>query len=522
MAVYARGLCLFTWVSTCQQKQELRSRKGIEVVAGLNLQPGMKTRIHGTIVVSVALICEALCHAQNFSGGEVARRTIERRAVEAAIWGMPIVSFDAMRQAFFRDAGAKYGDILYFSRFADWKFQVTTPNASSLYVYLNFNLKNGPVVLDLRAAAGAGLSGSLNDAWQVPLIDIGPAAEDRAYGGKYLLLPPEYQGSVPDGYIRVQSPTYNGYAVFRSIPATASTPDLEKGLNLVKEMRVYPLEFAENPPESRHIDISSKLFDGIARFDDTFYENLARMVNEENIRDHDFVMTAQLRSLGIEKGTPFKPDPATRAILKRAVAEAHAWFMQSMAAGDRHWPNAHWTVSAPVGPKTGFTFLAADGLYIDERATAFFMTCAPAKQSGAASINVGAYRDSSGELLRGEMMYRLQIPPNAPAKQFWAVTVYDLETAGFIREAPVVAINFYQEPQKNPDGSIDVYFGPVAPAGKESNWIYTEPGKPWFALFGSYGPERAVFDKSWTLGDIEPIAPQTSIIRTPAQPERRF
>jgi hypothetical protein len=77
--------------------------------------------------------------AQNYSADDLARRTIERRAVEAAIWGMPLVNTDAMRQAYFRDAGAKYNDICYFSKPQDWKFQVTTPNASTNYIYFNYN-----------------------------------------------------------------------------------------------------------------------------------------------------------------------------------------------------------------------------------------------------------------------------------------------------------------------------------------------------------------------------------------------
>ena len=58
---------------------------------------------------------------------------------------------------------------------------------------------------------------------------------------------------------------------------------------------------------------------------------------------------------------------------------------------------------------------------------------------------------------------------------------------------------------KNADGSVDVYFGPAAPAGKEANWIYTAPDKQWVALFRFYGPEKAVFDKSWQLPDIEKV-----------------
>jgi len=118
---------------------------------------------------------------------------IYNHAVESAVWGMPIVAFDAMRQAFLRDAGANYNDIVYWSKQADWKFQVTTPNASSWYVYIAINTKKGPIVLDIPPASGAGLFGSMNNAWQIPQADVGPTGLDQGKGGKYLLLPPDYK-----------------------------------------------------------------------------------------------------------------------------------------------------------------------------------------------------------------------------------------------------------------------------------------------------------------------------------------
>ena len=136
----------------------------------------------------------AAAQPPSWTAAELEHRVIERRAVEAAIWGMPIVSVDAMREAFFRDAGASYGDILYFSKPADWKFQTTTPNASSLYVYFNFNTKDGPVVLEFPAAVGAGLFGTLLDAWQTPLVDVGPRGRGRRQGRQVLAAAPGLQG----------------------------------------------------------------------------------------------------------------------------------------------------------------------------------------------------------------------------------------------------------------------------------------------------------------------------------------
>jgi hypothetical protein len=235
----------------------------------------------------------------NLSTDELARRTIERRAVEAAIWGMPLVNTDAMRQAYFRDVGARYNDICYFSTPADWHFQVTTPNASTNYVYFNFNLKDGPVVVEIPVAVGAGLLGSMVDAWDEPMADIGPAGEDQGKGGKYLLLPPDFKGETPPGFFALRYPTYNGYALYRAIRAGSTDADVAAALALVKKLRVYPLAQQANPPEQRFIDIHGKTFDGIANFDERFFESLNRMVQEEPVLPRDLVMMGRCCDIGV-------------------------------------------------------------------------------------------------------------------------------------------------------------------------------------------------------------------------------
>jgi hypothetical protein len=468
------------------------------------------------VLFTLALIAWVVfAHAQGFSGEELARRTMARRAVEAAIWGMPIVSVDAMRQAFFRDAAAKYDDIVYLSKPADWRFQITTPNASSRYVYIQINTKDGAVVLDIPPAVGAGLFGSLNDAWQVPVTDIGPQGQDRGKGAKYLILPPDYDRPAPVGYIPVRLATYNGYSLLRAIPLTSSPTDVTRALDLARTIRVYPLAEVAPPSPQRYIDMTGKLFDGIAPFDDKFYDRLAQMVNEEPVQRRDFVAMGQLRSLGIEKGKPFKPDAATRELLRSAIAEARAGFIQSTMALPTFATASRWTVPATaVGPQTTFTFQTPDRLELDGRGALFFLGCGPAKKPGIATFYLVGSKDAKGgywftepvpkgALLTGGKAYHLHVPPNVPAKQFWAVTVYDLESAGFLRDAPRVELNSYdRNMQERADGSVDVFFGPVAPTGKETNWIYTAPGKPWFVLFRFYAPGKEVFDKTWILPDI--------------------
>jgi hypothetical protein len=440
------------------------------------------------------------------TSADLAERALQRRAVEAAIWGMPIVSVDAMRQAFF-GAGAKYGDFVYLSKPADWNLQITTPNSSSLYCYFNYTIKDGPVVLDFPAAVGAGLFGSILDAWQTPLADVGPAGEDEGKRGRYLLLGPDFKGQPPPGYFAVRSATYNGYGVLRAIPATRSDEDVAKALALVKQLRIYPFSQAANSTAPRYIDIAGKLFDGIVRMDDTFFDSLARMVNEEPVQTRDLATMGQLRSLGIEKGREFKPDVSMRAILKNAAAEAKKTFMDATTSITPYWPQSNWgsPAYAITGAQTAFTYQTTDLLNVDDRGAMFFFACAAPKHLGAATLYLNGSRDHAGALLDGSKSYHLLVPPRVPASQFWAVTVYDLETAAFIRESPRTEINSYQDLLKNEDGSVDVFFGPKWPAGNESNWIYTASGKPWLAFFRFYGPEQAIHNKSWVLPDIEKL-----------------
>jgi hypothetical protein len=268
-------------------------------------------------------------------------------------------------------------------------------------------------------------------------------------------------------------------------------------------LRLYPLSRANAPPPQRHIDIAGKLFDGIVRYDDTFYDALARVVGEEPAHERDLAAAAQLKSLGIDAGKPFAPDKETRQILNAAIGEAHAGFMAGVEAITPYWPGKRWGLHDPVGPETAFSFIGAGGYALDQRAMTYFLAYAPPKKLGAATFYISSLQDAGGAALQGSETYRLRVPPNAPASQYWSMTVYDLETAGFIREAPRVAVDSYQNTQKNADGSIDIFLGRAPPPGKESNWIYTAPGRRWFSMFRFYGPQKAVFDKTWALPDIE-------------------
>lgn len=453
----------------------------------------------GTLVFSNA-------HAQNFSSEELQRRMAERRAVDAAIWGMPIVSLDALRQAYFRDGKAKYGDIIWWPKGSTWKNQSLTPNTSVRYLYVFFNtIDDGPVVLDLPPAAnGSSFLGTICDAWQVPLTDVGFEGK----GGKYLILPPDYTSEVPVGYIPVRSKTYNTFAGIRSILASNSQDDERKGDALVKQIQTYPLAKAGNPSAQRFVEMTDTMYDGLVHYDERFYTSLARVLNEEPVQPDDLQMMGMLLPLGIEKGKDFKPDAATVAQLKSGAAEAHAWLLAKLpTCAEEWWPGSQWKLPiAAIGPKTGFKWAVANYFDVDSRGLAFSSFFLPPAKLGGGSFYLGANFDSRGQPLRGENTYRLHVPANVPVSQFWALTVYNSETqALFLNLARPTLDSLDKGMRKNADGSVDLYFGPKGPSGQESNWIYTPAEKNWFPWFRFFGPEKPLFDKSWKMPDIEKV-----------------
>jgi len=282
----------------------------------------MKTTCKKHILAAALVGTLALtnAHAKDYSSEELKNRTVERRAVDAVIWGAPAVTLDMMRQAYFRDAKASYNDIVWWPKGAGWQNQSLDVNSIVRYLYVFSNTKNdGPVVLDLPAAVGgAKLLGTIMDSWQVPLTDIGVGGK----GGKYLILTPDYTGDLPADYIPLRFKTYNSYMLIRSIVAGSSEADVRAGDALVKQIKIYPLSKAGNPPEQRFVDMTDKLYDAVVPYDDRFYVSLARVINEEPVNSRDLQMLGMLLPLGIEKGKAFKPDAATVAQLKTAAAEA--------------------------------------------------------------------------------------------------------------------------------------------------------------------------------------------------------
>jgi hypothetical protein len=437
---------------------------------------------------------------------ELASRTIDRRAVDAVIWGVPAVNLDMMRQAYFRDAKASYNDIVWWPKGGSWKNQSLDVDTSVRYLYIFANTKvDGPIVVDVPPAlAAASFYGTTMDSWQVPLVDIGLEGK----GGKYLIFSPDYTGEVPAGYIPVRPKTYGSYTLLRSILAGRSEAEVRAGDALVKQVKVYPLSKAGNPPEPRFIDMTDKLFNAVVPYDDSFYVSLARVINEEPVQARDLQMLGMLLPLGIEKGKEFKPDSATRMQLKAAATEAHAWLINGIISTfERYYPGRNWTLPTPaIGAKTEFLWETPNYFDVDARGITLASFFGPVVKLGGGSFYLSTYHDKSGGRLSGEHTYRLHVPANPPASEFWALTVYDLETEAFFRNSTHLTVDSLDKAVRtNADGTVDIYVGPKAPTGMEANWLYTPPGSYWYPWFRLYGPQRAIFDKDWQLPDIEKI-----------------
>ena len=396
-----------------------------------------------SMLQSSVLITPARAQQKVGSSEDLIKQAIEGRAVDAAIWGMPIVSFDAMRQAFFRDAKAAYGDIMFWSKPGGWKLQCLTPNTSVRYVFSFINSQGGPLVVEIPATANAALNGTIIDAWQVPLTDVGIVGADEGKGGKYLLLPPDHQGDLPPGYIAVPMKTYNGFVGLRVIIKSEDEASVRGALAYLRLIRIYPLSKSAAPPQSNFVDMADTLWDAVAQFNDGFYTSMARMVSEEPVQPRDAEMTGMLRMLGIEKGKEFKPDEPTRSALNSAAQEAHAWFMQRLVTyGSHYWPDGKWDVPAPpIGPKSGFAWEADGILDVDARGIALFSFFCPPKKLGAGQFYLVTFFDGKGQRLRGGETYRLRVPGDVPVSQFWSITVYEHATCALIRNAARPSIN---------------------------------------------------------------------------------
>jgi hypothetical protein len=429
-----------------------------------------------------------------------------QQAVQAYLAGMPAVSVEGIRQGF-AAFGPANKTAMISENLVDSKSLFLTANDNTAYTLLWLDLTDGPLVLEVPPM----VLGPLDDYWFRWVTDVGMTGPDKGKGGKYLLLPPGYKGEIPSGYFVAHSRTFGNLLFFRSF---LKDGDPKPGVDAVKKyLRVYPLASASNPPPAMNfINFSGKAFNTIGPADYTFWSALNNVIQHEPSDSMDPFTLGFLASVGIEKGKPFAPDAKMKALLTEAAAVGDAT-SRVLAYRTRlkdayFYPNSAW-----ITPFVGGSYLfEANNARILDGYTMFFFYATgitPAmteKMVGQGSQYAAAFVDSKSEPLDGAKTYKVHLPPNIPAKDFWSFIAYDNQTRSMLQtdqQFPSVSSQT-KGLQVNADKSVDVWFGPKAPAGHENNWVQTVPGKGWNVILRLYGPLEPWFNKTWRPGEIEP------------------
>lgn len=427
-----------------------------------------------------------------------------QRAVQAYLWAVPLVSFAQWQEAYEKVFGQQDGDLVLTTSFRD-KLGILTANDTTPYIVGFLNLRRtGPLAIDYPKGQTAG---GILDFWQRQITDMGLTGPDKGEGGKYLVLGPDQEAPRDAaGYRIVQSPTNNilhGLRVLITDPKAAEA--------LMSGYQAYPYAQRENPRKTRIIGAQGQRWSGWPEGAMEFWRLLAKMLDQEPVHERDRMVVAMLKPLGIEKGELFRPDARQAKILEQAsvVGEAMARCLSyaKRQPEARIWPGTQWKNAVLLEPNQETEHHTA----LDERTAWFYEAVTltagmTTKTPGQGQVYLGIQKDKDGHWLQGGNHYTLRIPPNPPVKQFWAMTLYDTETRRFIDTPHELAgLDSRRKLVENADGSVDLHFGPEAPAGKESNWVPTLPGRGWFAYFRFYAPTEPYFDRSWSLPDIERV-----------------
>lgn len=429
------------------------------------------------------------------------------RGVQAFLNAMPGASVYAAREGM-RSQGADNQTVLVMETLMDSKSLFLTPNSETVYSMMWLDLKDGPLVIETPP----NVLGIIDDHWFNYVGDVGNAGPDKGKGGKYLLLPPGYTGDVPKDYFVFRSATFGNIFFWRGFLVNGDTrPAVESTRQFAK---VYPLAKAGNPPPMKFINVSGKAFNTIHANDFSFFEEVNHIVQEEPNAALNPETLGLLAAIGIEKGKPFAPDARMKRILTEAAvvgnATARAIVFRSRLKEAPLFPNSAWCTPFVGG---SYEFLSQPGVRnLDARTMFFYYATGVTPAMAAKMVGVGsqyacAFVDSEGKPLDGSKTYTIHLPPNIPAKNFWSFVLYDNQTRSMLQtDAQFPSIGSQSKGIViNPDTSVDVYFGPTAPQGHESNWVQTVPGKGWNTVLRLYGPLQPWFDKTWRPGEIERV-----------------
>lgn len=442
-----------------------------------------------------------------------------QRAAQAVIWVEPAVNNWLFQRGMAKVGVPNLGAMVYNGRMHPGQ-ETLTPNQSVVYLYDSINLKDtGPVV---HITPPGPINAGFFDMWMRPVYDFGTVGPNKGKGDRILIVPPGYTGAIPDGYQVARPKTYQIFSITRL--------SIKDGMNeaqataLFEKVQTYRLADAAKPPVKRLVLMGDPAKGGNefrmnrpAGLD--YWRMVHDIIDKETIEDRDRVTLDALAQVEVERGKPFAPDARMQKILVdgeqvgKLMMINEAFSPRAVADGltKELYPGTHWENIALLptmtqeGPNYSFVTSRMVGFY--QANGAQFAWDPRDYPPGFGQKYAAAYQDKAGDWLKGENTYRLRVPPKVPVADFWAVTAYDVETRALIETSQHRAeINPNVNKLKaNTDGSIDLFFGPKAPAGIASNWVQTTPGRAWFPYFRWYGPTAAYYDKSWSLPDFERV-----------------
>jgi hypothetical protein len=455
--------------------------------------------------------------------------------------GVSIAALDKGLQS----VGVKDNEIIVFSELMDAKSLFLTANADTIYVIGMLDLSKGPMVVEVPPK----FLGAIDDQWFRWVIDLGLPGGDRGLGGRYLVLPPGYEGTIPDGGFFVARSRTTRVAWFGRL-FLEDKKDPKPAVESIKRFtKVYPYEaggvgtpiseFLDGkaalgritpPPPTVFHEGTGKVMNTVPPNDWTFFEMLNEIVQREPATSLDPELMGSVAAIGIVKGKPFAPDARMKKIMTEALAVANAasrtLFMSPRDPNWYYYPGSAWfnylfetgyqfETPIPLITREGAKPFPSTGYRTLDARTNFFygvtgITPGMAMRlTGIGSQYLFAMVDSNKQHFDGAKTYKVTLPKGIPEANFWSFTLYDNMSRSMLdtpQRFPRAGSQSYPSPaaEASADGSTVVYFGPTQPSGvKRGNWIQTMPGKGWFTLLRLYSPLEPFFDKSWRPSEIE-------------------
>lgn len=467
-------------------------------------------------------------------------------ALNAFLNTMQGVSVEAVLRGF-EGVGVKDGEVAIFSELMDAKSLFLTANADTIYALGALDLSKGPMVLEVPPR----FLGTIDDHWFRWVIDIGAPGPDRGEGGKYLVVGPDYDGPLPEGGYFVAHAKTNRVMWFgRSFLENGSDPKPAAD-TIRKFTRIYPYEpggygtsiatfldgkaplakIAE-PPATVFHEMSGRAFSTVPPTDWSFFEYLNDVVQAEPATSLDAELMGSLAAIGIVKGKPFEPDARMQKILGEALAVGNATSRSlTMNPRDPSWfyyPDSSWfnflfetgyqfETPIPEITKEGVKPFPPTGYRtLDARSNFFYGITGITPAMAMRLPDIGSQYllgtlDADKAYLDGAKTYKVTLPKGIPEANFWSLTLYDNQTRSMLdtpQRFPRAGSQSYPSPaaEAAEDGSTTVWFAPEQPEGVgRGNWIQTDPAKGFFVILRLYSPLEPFFDKSWRMGEIEPV-----------------